>query len=112
MKPFDFLAFLVFTGVLALAIELPVDIAGDAASLSDSALDSSTAMTVSLTNEYEHDIDLYYVHAHDHVESFMGNIAAGGEYNMNTFTGHSFMVKRGEDPLSTVGSRHKHSSVP
>ena len=63
----------------------------------------SLAMTVSLTNGYEHDIKFYYVNSKDNSEIYMDTLVPGDEYTMNSFTGHSFAVKKSDDtPLSTV----------
>ena len=62
------------------------------------------AMEVSVVNRYEHDVDVYYVRAADNAEVLMGTLGPGEEYHMNTFTGHSFAVKRGGAALSTVGT--------
>jgi hypothetical protein len=103
MKLFLYFAVLTFVGTLAQAFEIQVESNGESAALQDAP--TSTAMRVTLRNEHDDSIDFYYVNANDNFEHLMDTLLPGEQYTMNTFTGHSFVVKKGgeAEALSTVG---------
>jgi hypothetical protein len=84
---------------IASSLELDVNSDGDMGKV-EKVSERPTAMQVVLTNDYNHDIDLYYVDSSE-VEHFMNSIMPGEQFNMNTYTGHSFAVKQGQASLST-----------
>lgn len=58
------------------------------------------SMSVLLTNGYGRKVEVYYVDDED-IEYHMFDMLPGDENPMNTYAGHSFVVRDGEEALST-----------
>ena len=103
MNMFLLFALLSSAIVISNAVEIQVDNNGESSQGRDDSTEHPSALKVVITNMYEHDVQLYYIDSNDVSEHFMDTIFPGEQYNMNTFTGHSFLVKNVDDvDLSTV----------
>lgn len=90
--------------VLSLGVNVEVEVSGDAsASLSEKEnfnyANDALEMDVVVANNYDFDVDLFYVDKD--AEHLMGPLYSGDSFRMNTFVGHSFVVKRHEKLLTS-----------